>query len=157
MAADSTYPPGVNYEAQGGQDWVVQGSITLCSTATIDMSTGGTVKHYVETGTTTANLKPYGLSTLYNSSAAGQNVYTLDPPIKGVPKYLAVLRTDSTDSVRVELSGATLLATTGATNNALVWATSGAGGLPPGGVTLMGASTSTWAIVGSIGTIATTS
>lgn len=165
MAQDPTHAPGSNYQSQDGT-WFVNKTLTIGSTATInfengsvlDMSTGGYIKHYVEQGTTATNLRAYGLSTLYNSSAGGAQIYTLDPPIKGVPKYLAVLRTDSSDTVRVEFgAGVTLLATTGATNNALVWATSGSGGLPPGGVTLMGASTSAWAIVGSIGTIATTS
>ncbi len=135
----------------------LSGTIAATSDAVIDLSTGGVIKHFVETGSTTTNLRAYGVSTITKTSATGPNIYTMDNPIKGVLKHLVVLQTDSTDTVRVELSGATLAAAPAATNNALVWASSGTGGLPAGGITLVGLSTALWGIIGNFGTVATTS
>jgi hypothetical protein len=50
--------------------------------------------NYFEDGTTTANLKAYGLSFLAASTAAGtMKKYTLDAPVKGVYKELILQST----------------------------------------------------------------
>lgn len=67
---------------------------------------------------TGTNLKASGISHVRGSSAASTVVYTLDPPIPGVPKYLNFGSTDSAVYVKmasgVAISG-TSLGTTGAT------------------------------------------
>ena len=43
--------------------------------------------------TTSNNLNPYGVSHLNSSSAGSSQVYTLDPPVPGVPKISTTPRT----------------------------------------------------------------
>lgn len=136
----------------------ITGTVAATSDGVIDLSTGGVIKHYVETGSTVTALRAYGVSTITKTSTVAANVYTLNPPITGVLKHIVVLQADSTDTVRLELgAGVTLAAAPAATNNALVWATSGAAGFPAGGCTLIGLSTALWGLVGNYGTVATTS
>lgn len=178
MAADATFnqSTGGNYQKHGGNHWVVGGTLEILPGGVIDMSTAGTLKvglggvidmstgggvirHYVETGTTTAALKAYGTSIVTKTSAGGNQVYTMDAPIAGVEKRLVCLAADSSDKVSVDFaaSGATLHAAAGGVTNQIVFATSATGGLPAGACTLLGESTSQWVITSAFGTIATTS
>lgn len=162
MAADATHnqSTGGNYQKHGGNHWVVGGTLEILPGGVIDTSTGGGyIRHYVETGTTTAALKAYGTSIVTKSSAGGNQVYTMDAPIAGVEKRLVCLAADSSDKVSVDFaaSGATLHAGSGGVTNQLVFATSASGGLPAGAITLMGESTTQWVITSAFGTIATTS
>jgi hypothetical protein len=60
----------------------------------LNSSTGEYMKSYYEDASTSANIKPYGISFLQSSTAAGtMKKYTLDAPIKGVTKELVLQST----------------------------------------------------------------
>lgn len=153
MAADATHNQSAtgNYKVQGGNNWKIGGSVEILA--------AGQFAQYIETGSTSTALKNHGISTVTNSSAGGNNIYTIDAPAAGVMKYIACLMADSTDKVSVDFaaSGATIAGKTGQTLNQIVFATSGAANNPAGGITLAGLSTSQWLILSSFGTVGSTS
>jgi len=162
MAADATFnqSTGGNYKTHGGAHWKIGGTIEGLPGGVIDFSTAGCyVKGFIEDGTTTADLKPYGVSVVTKSSAAGAQTFTIGAPIVGVHKQICVIMADSSDTVRIDMAsnGATLRTYTGQTLNTLVFATSGATNNWAGGIHMVGYTTAQWAVISQTGTIATTS
>lgn len=159
-----SFESGSNVDFQSGSTINMAGTLnmvgTFRATGAIDLSTAGAyLKGFMEDGTTTADLKAYGCSVLTKSSGLGNQVYTMQAPIIGVTKELAVIMADSSDKVIVDMASnsATIKTYTGQTLNQLVFATSGATNNWAGGITLKGYTTSVWIVVGQSGTIATTS
>jgi len=88
--------------------------------------------------TTSTNLQPYGVSKLNSSSAASSQVYTIDPPVPGVAKYI-VNSTDSVSYIKTANSE-TIVSSKGSTNTVM--------SMPVGGaaVQLVGFTTAQWLV-----------
>lgn len=93
----------------------------------------------VTTGESTGtNIAPYGVSSIFGTSAASTPVYTLDPPIPGVRKIVRFGSTDSALYVKMA-SGCAIAGTSLATTGATVIRSSGGGNAQ-----LIGLTTALW-------------
>lgn len=114
--------------------------VDVSSTQTLANKTfGAGAVEASETGTTTANLVNYGLSTIVGTSSAGPIGYTLALPVRGISKTIADIGTLTTGNATV--TAATGSNFTGPTGTVVTFTTQGY-------ISLYGVTSSQWAIVG---------
>ncbi|TXJ25393.1 MAG: hypothetical protein E6Q24_14780 [Chitinophagaceae bacterium] len=87
--------------------------------------------------TTSTSLKPHGVSMNLGTSAASSAVYTLEPPIPGVRKWLA--SSTANGPAYVNTSGAVIVSSVGSTQATIRLSTTG------NPVELIGLTTALWA------------
>jgi len=91
--------------------------------------------------TTSTNLQPHGLSVLPGTSAGSSAVYTLDPPVPGVTKWIAG-STDNGPTIVKTANGETITTTAGSS-----WTTVEISSLG-GSFALVGLTTARWLSLG---------
>jgi hypothetical protein len=101
------------YRAQGGDEFVV------ASGGKITVESGGELRSGpAAAGTTTADLAAGGVSLVVGgATATGANVYTIDAPVPGQPKWISCSLANSSDVARIkgETTGITFGPSTAAT------------------------------------------
>jgi len=97
------------------------------------------VRRTVTAETTATNLPPDGVSRVNGTSAASSAVYTLDPPIPGVTKWLSFENTGNGPIYVKTANGETFISTQGTTFS-IIKSTNNTVGL----IGLMGVTTAVW-------------
>lgn len=100
------------------------------------------LRHNVAAETTASNLPPDGVSRVNGTSAASSAVYTLDPPIPGVQKWLSFESTSQGPIYVKTANGETFVSTLGTTFSVLK-STNNTVGL----VGLVGITTAVWGLM----------
>lgn len=91
--------------------------------------------------TTATNLLPHGVSAMTGSTAASSSVYTIDPPVPGVLKYVTLGDTANGPIYLKTKNGETFLSTLGTSFNTIK---TSAGGC----FALIGVTTAVWGLLG---------
>lgn len=102
----------------------------------------------ITTGTTARNLPAYGVSNVGGTSASSSAVYTLDPPIPGVPVYLNFNSSGNGPSY-VKTANGELITSSQGTTFSVIKSTNGAAN---GVLGLIGVSTSVYAALSGLST-----
>lgn len=150
--ADATYNPGGTgvYRDQGGAGLTVgsTGRITLSSSDVcvmndggITIGTSGKFQMPVSSGTTTAAISNYGVTTITKgTTGTGANAYTLTAPVAGTYKWLSVTTANVSEFITVS-SGTNVTFLPGGSANLLKI-------VAAGGIALVGLSASSWSTIG---------
>lgn len=104
------------------------------------------VRMGVNAATTARNLPAYGVSNIAGTSALSSSVYTLDPPIPGVPVYLNFNSSANAPAYVKTANGETIVSSQGTTFS-VIKSTNGAAN---GVLGLIGISTSVWGALSGI-------
>lgn len=83
------------YRKQGGDELVI------ASSGTLTIEAGGALALNTAAATTTANLPAGGLSLVTATSAAGAQVFTIDRPVVGQPKWISCTVANATDTCTI--------------------------------------------------------
>ena len=75
--------------------------ITLGTSGTIAISSGGKIQETTVAAVTTANIPAMGVSTVSQTTALGDKVYTIDAPIAGVSKKIICTAANNTDTCTI--------------------------------------------------------
>jgi len=104
------------------------------------------VKMGINAGTTSRNLPAYGVSNIAGTSALSSSVYTLDPPIPGVPVYLNFNSSANAPAYVKTANGETIVSSQGTTFS-VIKSTNGAAN---GVLGLIGITTAIWGALSGI-------
>jgi hypothetical protein len=116
---------------------------------TIDLLVGPeALQNNVSAGTTALNLPAYGVSNISGTSAASSSVYTLDPPIPGVPVWLNFNSSANAPAYVKTANGETIVSSQGTTFSVIKSTNGAANGL----LGLMGITTAVWSAIAGVST-----
>lgn len=102
----------------------------------------------INAGSTARNLPAYGVSNISGTSAASSSVYTLDPPIPGVPVWLNFNSSANAPAYVKTANGETIVSSQGTTFSVIKSTNGAANGL----LGLMGITTSVWSAIAGLST-----
>jgi len=102
----------------------------------------------INAGTTSRNLPAYGVNNISGTSAASSSVYTLDPPIPGVPVFLNFTSSANSPYYVKTANGETIVSSQGTTFSVIKSTNGAANGI----LGLMGITTSIWAAISGVST-----
>ena len=75
--------------------------LTIGTSGTIAISSGGKIQETTVAAVTTANIPAMGVSTVSQTTALGDKVYTIDAPIAGVSKKIICTAANNTDTCTI--------------------------------------------------------